>query len=228
MEVVLTDTFIASQKKASNIVSSCRQSLQNWLSHESSGSDPFKTFGDCVANQVSLVLSDATEQVTFEAQIRTTMADLLENYTCHDDQALTTPEIRTETWPSSEGQHLVFIQHERPNSQIHVIEDFITEDECLAVENEAAKTLHRAAVADGKGGSEYSINRKAMQAGIVVEWDKEKDGDLIAKLSRRVYDYTNHVLNLNIQEHGQEELMSIQYYGRGRNDTEPDRYMPVR
>jgi hypothetical protein len=228
MEVVLTDTFTSSQSKASDIVASCRQALQNTLSQESSALDPLKSFGDCVANGVTQELSDATEEVTFQAQIRTTMADLLENYTCLDDDAPTTPEIRTEIWTSREEQHLVYIQHERPDSQIHVISNFITEDECLAVEKEAAKTLHIAAVADGKGGSEYSTNRKAMQAGIVVEWEKEKDGDLIAQLSRRVYDYTNHVLNLNIQEHGQEELMSIQYFGRGRNDTEPDRYMPVR
>lgn len=63
-----------------------------------------------------------------------------------------------------------------------------------------------------------------MQAGIRVHWDKEKDGDPIARLSRRVYDYTNYVLGLDIQEHGQEDLMSIQYFGRGANDTAPDRY----
>jgi hypothetical protein len=63
-----------------------------------------------------------------------------------------------------------------------------------------------------------------MQAGITVDWSKEDKGDHIAILSRRVYDYTNHVLGLNIKEDGQEDLMSIQYFGRGENDTEPDRY----
>jgi 2OG-Fe(II) oxygenase superfamily len=38
--------------------------------------------------------------------------------------------------------------------------------------------------------------------------------------------YANHVLGLDIKENGQEDLMSIQYFGRGRNDTEPDRYTP--
>jgi hypothetical protein len=31
---------------------------------------------------------------------------------------------------------------------------------------------------------------------------------------------------LNIGEAGQEDLMSIQYFGRGENDTTPDRYTP--
>jgi hypothetical protein len=65
-----------------------------------------------------------------------------------------------------------------------------------------------------------------MQAGIRVHWEKEKNGDPIARLSRRVYDYTNYVLGLDIDEHGQEDLMSIQYFGRGANDTSPDRYTP--
>ena len=42
----------------------------------------------------------------------------------------------------------------------------------------------------------------------------------------KVYDYVNHVLGLDIKEHGQENLMSIQYFGRGLNDTKPDRYTP--
>jgi hypothetical protein len=63
-----------------------------------------------------------------------------------------------------------------------------------------------------------------MQAGITVDWTKESEGDKIAILSRRVYEYTNHVLGLGIEEHGQEDLMSIQYFGRGENDTAPDRY----
>ena len=72
-----------------------------------------------------------------------------------------------------------------------------------------------------------SDHRKAMQAGIRVPWHEEQRGNPIARLSRRVYDYTNYALNLNIDEHGQEDLMSIQYFGRGREDEHPDRYMPV-
>jgi len=107
-----------------------------------------------------------------------------------------------------------------------VIENFIREDECNAMEAAANDSLHHATVADGSGGSRLSPSRKAMQAGITVPWDKEKDDDPIARISRRVYDYNNHVLGLNIDHRGQEDLMSIQYFGRGFNDTEPDRYTP--
>ncbi|MGV2389772.1 MAG UNVERIFIED_CONTAM: hypothetical protein LVR29_20510 [Microcystis novacekii LVE1205-3] len=113
------------------------------------------------------------------------------------------------------------------SSQIHVVDNFISEEECIAMEKAAARTLHKATVADGKGGSRLSDHRKAMQAGIRVPWHEEQSGNPIARLSRRVYDYTNYALNLNIDEHGQEDLMSIQYFGRGRDDEHPDRYMPV-
>lgn len=71
-----------------------------------------------------------------------------------------------------------------------------------------------------------SCSGKAMQAGIKVPWERENEGDHIAILSRKVYDFTNYILDLNVDEHGQEDLMSIQYFGRGANDTEPDRYTP--
>jgi hypothetical protein len=66
-----------------------------------------------------------------------------------------------------------------------------------------------------------------MQAGIKVDWRTEKENGHIAVLSRRVYDYTNDALGLNIKENGQEDLMSIQYFGRGEDEVAPDRYTPV-
>ena len=152
---------------------------------------------------------------------------MLENYTCLDDTLDSTPDVEVRTWAyKEEPVRTVHVKHERPASRIHLIENFINEEECQAMEKAAQSSLHRATVADGKGGSRLSENRKAMQAGITVPWDEEADGHPIARLSRRVYDYTNHVLGLGIQEFGQEDLMSIQYFGRGKNDTEPDRYTP--
>jgi hypothetical protein len=116
---------------------------------------------------------------------------------------------------------------DRPGAKIHVIDNFITQQECDAVQEEAKDSLDDATVADGAGGSELDDSRKAKQAGIEVDWESEDDGDrLIAQVSRRVYDYTNHVLPFEINEDGQEDLMSIQYFGRGEDDEKPDRYMP--
>jgi 2OG-Fe(II) oxygenase superfamily len=180
----------------------------------------------CVEGGVASALERVNEEIAFQASVRKDIAATLENYTCVDDSLNSTADITTSSWlnPLENKAYQVHIKHERVASKIHLIQDFITPEECEAMEKQAASTLHRATVADGKGGSQLSENRKAMQAGITVPWNTPEHP--ISKLSRRVYDYTNHVLDLDIAEHGQEDLMSIQYFGRGRNDTEPDRYTP--
>ena len=66
-----------------------------------------------------------------------------------------------------------------------------------------------------------------MQAGVRVPWERESKGDLIARVVRRLYDYTNDAVGYNLTVEGQEDLMSIQYFGVGRNSTEsPDQYRP--
>jgi hypothetical protein len=129
--------------------------------------------------------------------------------------------MREEYWRGRK----VGIMLDRPASRIHTIENFLTADECQAVEEAAKPRLKDAVVADVRG-NRLSDSRKAKQASIIVHWEKEEEGDLIAQLSRRIFDYVNHVLPFDIQVNGQEYLMSIQYSGRGPDDKAPDRYMP--
>jgi hypothetical protein len=138
------------------------------------------------------------------------------------------PDVRSYDWDSGKDQvsRSVHVKLDRPASRIHHIENFASIEECSAIEKEAEKRLHQASTADGKGGHQISVARKALQASIHPDWDKEEEGNLITQLSRRVYDFVNHVLDLDISHEGQEPLMSIQYAGRGKNDTEPDRYTP--
>lgn len=183
-------------------------------------------YTSCIEANMTHVLLDTNDVLSFQSVALSNAVDSFESYTCSDFNLPTSPAIRNETWSNKGKKYDVGILHERPRSKIHIISDFITEEECQAMEDAARPILHKAAVADGKGGSTISPNRKAMQAGIAVSWDKEEEGDPIASLSRRVYDYANYVTGLGFKENGQEDLMSIQYFGRGINDTEPDRYLP--
>lgn len=182
----------------------------------------------CIEEGVAATLSRSNEEIAFQSQIRKGMAEKMENYTCADLTMETSEPVESTLWRGSKDAkpRQVKVMLDRPASKIHVVENFISAEECLAMEEAAKPKLHRATVADGKGGSHFSEHRKAKQAGIAVPWSKEADGDHIAILSRRVYDYSEYVLGLGITEHGQEDLMSIQYFGRGENDTAPDRYMP--
>ncbi len=185
-----------------------------------------KNLKECVASGVASEMEKAQDEIGFQSQIRTRMGESLENYTCADyDLPSSEPEEEVE-WYHKGVTRDVEIFVDRPASKIHLVHDFITPEECLAMEEAAKPKLHRATVADGKGGSELSPNRKAMQAGIKIPWEEEAEGNLLTSISRRVYDYVNHVLDMDIDEHGQEDLMSIQYEGRGEEDETPDRYTP--
>lgn len=231
-EIRFVDDKVKAEEQASQIVQGCKEKATSKLT--SAGGDAAKTqeamndLVQCVEVGVAASLTKANEELAFQAQVRKGMAEQMENYTCVDLEMDTTPALETKQWKSlrDKKSRTVQILFNRPSSKIHVIDNFISQEECDAMTAAAKPKLHKATVADGKGGSHFSEHRKAMQAGITVYWEKEKQGDHIAKLSRRVYDYANYVLGLDIHEHGQEDLMSIQYFGRGVNDTEPDRYTP--
>ena len=231
-EIVFEDDQIRAKREAQGLVDACQETAKEKLSLTNGDAALASTIMDelvtCVQSSVASSLAKANEELAFQAGIRRDMAAKMENYTCTDLTLGTSDALETTFWDGAKDKkkRSVQIMLNRPASKIHVIENFIDEVECKAMEEAAKSKLHRATVADGKGGSHFSEHRKAMQAGIKVPWDQEAKGNAIARLSRRVYDYTEHVLGLGIQEFGQEDLMSIQYFGRGVNDTEPDRYTP--
>ncbi|KAL7476262.1 hypothetical protein ACHAW6_002140 [Cyclotella cf. meneghiniana] len=223
MEIEHSDTKTIAEKSASKLLESCRADAKSHLLHSPhDAASILERLSSCVQSGVAVEIEKANEEIQFQSDIRMDMAELLEEYTCADETLNTTEAKATTSWRGKTVRVLL----DRPAAKIHYVEEFVTEDECAAVHEDVEGRLKDATVADGAGGSELDESRKAKQAGIEVDWDEEENGDLIARLSRRVYDYTNHVLPmLDIDEEGQENLMSIQYFGRGRDDDAPDRYM---
>jgi len=230
--VEFLDDQIRAQNEATDIVGGCHEKAQLSLEKAGTNVEEIQKSMDfllsCVEGQVANTLSKANEEIMFQSKIRTDMAAMMENYTCVDTELNTTEALRTEYWRGAKDRQKREVQVllDRPASKIMFVENFISIAECDAMADAAKPRLAKASVADGKGGSHFSEHRKAMQAGIEVDWESEASGDKIAALSRRVYDFTNHVLDLNIRHNGQEDLMSIQYFGRGLDDKEPDRYTP--
>ena len=173
----------------------------------------------CVLEQFTNHIAEARKEVAFETALREKMATQLETYACHDKDSVTSDPIRRTNWKNWK----VDVMHELPTSKIHLIEGFVDPEECKAILDVAEKaTLGSATVA---GGPKYSMARKALQTNVAIPWTQESNGHPIARVARRVYDYTNSVLEgLNIQEHGQSSFKYLHYSGRGRNDTEPDHY----
>jgi len=186
---------------------------------------------DCMTVGLAPRIKASDDEVEFERSLRLQASNIAENFTCVNIDLESSPDVITEEWISEKDSvtRIVHKKMERPASRIHVVENLASPEECKAMEVEAEKDLHVATTADGKGGSKVSPGRKAMQASIRPKFTKDGeplDNNLISFLSGRVYEYTNHVLDTNITHHGQEPLMSIQYFGRGRHDIEPDRYTP--
>jgi hypothetical protein len=177
----------------------------------------------CLENQLAAILQEKNAELAFQADLRTAMSATAENYTCADQTRETTTPKQVREWTHEGVTRQAQILHDRPSSQIHVVVDFISPQECDAIVQAAASTLHRGTVADGKGGSRLSENRKAWQAGVKVDWSTD---NAIAAVSRRLFDYANHVTGYNMTVDGQEDLMSIQYFGNGLQDKSPDRYTP--
>jgi len=227
MEVVHEDNEIIARESAAQLIGNCQEGALHALNSKAlSPTQAIESLVDCVEQSVSQQMIEANEEIAFQTSVRKSMGELFEDYTCADHDLPTTAAKETDLWVHNNQRYNVEILHNRPASKIHLIKNFISPAQCEAMEKTAAPQLHSATVADGKGGSELSPNRKALQAGIKIPWDLESKGDHLAEISRKVYDYTEYVLGMGIDEHGQEDLMSIQYVGRGDDDKEPDRYMP--
>ena len=210
----------------SDFTSLCRSAAEKALALKKSPAKVMAGLVKCLEDKTTDVLMKWNEELAIQTDLRLKISSLAENYTCADPTMETTPPVKERHWIHDGVTRNVGILHDRPSSQIHILHDFISREECDAIEAAAKPSLHRGTVADGKGGSQLSDNRKAWQAAIHVNWDKEKDGDPIAAVSRRLFDYANYAVGYNMTVVGQEDLMSIQYFGQGADDPTPDRYTP--
>lgn len=179
---------------------------------------------DCLSLAAVPALKRANDQVVFESRVRSGIASFMEEYTCNSIIDGGTPDQDLREWTNGDVTRAVHVKFERPAARIHVVEDFASLEECMAMEERVDGRLGRATTADGKGGFQLNENRKALQAEIYPDWSQDPSLDPIVRINRRIFDYTTDVLGLNISVEGQEPLMSIQYFGKGYDDTTPDRY----
>jgi hypothetical protein len=220
------DSSSKSRFLASDIVQDCHDAAKEYLEAGYDKESVMQEMLSCIEEATADTLEQLHEEEKFEESLRLSVSAKVENYTCGDEMLETTKATQFREWTHKNVTRKVHLLHERRDSKIHLLENFISPEECAAIQAAAAPLLHRGTVADGKGGHKLSTHRKAMQAGVRVPWEKEEQGDPIARVVRRLYDYANNATGFGLKIDGQEDLMSIQYFGRGKSDTEPDRYMP--
>lgn len=160
------DDNVKAAEKASRIVVACKEKASRKLVAAAGDAGKSQEAMDdlvaCVQDAVVATMAEANEELTFQAQIRKDMAEQMENYTCVDSQLDTSPALETTIWRSDKDgvSRQAQIMLDRPSSKIHVIDNFISQEECDAMGIAAEPTLHQATVADGKGGAHFSEHRK--------------------------------------------------------------------
>jgi len=100
------------------------------------------------------------------------------------------------------------------DAQIIVIDDFISDEECDAVQTQATPRLARATHAHEGDLSHVSKARDSQQATVRPEGGRKNERDLsdpIARLKARSVAMANHLSNYTLQLDGQEDLMAVQY-----------------
>jgi hypothetical protein len=227
MEVEVEDSASIAEEVSTSILSKCEDRVRRQIEAGLvDASDAIHKYTSCAHPLLSREIEIKNKEIHEQQELRTEIGVQWEEYTCADFDLPTTTPKSIHSWSYDGQEHEVGVLLNRDEAKIHYVKNFITPEECAAIEAAAAPSLHQATVADGSGGSHYQKSRKALQAGVSVPWHKEADGDPIAAVSRKLYTYINEATGYNIQTKGQEDLMSIQYFGRGVDDPEPDRYMP--
>lgn len=178
----------------------------------------------CLERSTTEAIHHWNREWKFHSSALKNIARQLEEYICNDIEANyeTYPHpLRSFDWVSRDQVvHKAHILHSRPASQIHVISDFIRQEECELVLKESEPNWERARVRDGKGGTIFSDTRRAWQAAVRIPWYLEQENYPVALLGRRIFDYADHVLGTNIPEIRQEPLMTIKY-NEPVNETAP-------
>jgi len=220
IELKHSDSKTIADEAAAKLLDECKSTAKRQLSKNTSNDADARAIileelANCVQDGITKEIERANEEVAFQTQIRTKMADSWDNYTCADKLGMNATEPqKNSVWKGKKEAILL----DRPTSKIRTIQHFLNEEECQAVER----------ASEGSWSSSQDGPWIAKEARIKVNWKREKGGDSIAKLSRRVYEYVNHVLpTLDISENGQEDLLSTHYSGGiGKEDRTPDRYLP--
>ena len=211
-----TDSKTIANESAVKLLDECKSTAKRQLSTEtSSNSDAATAMLDelvvCVQNGITKEIERANEEVDFQTGIRLNMADSWENYTCADKRGVNaTKPKKTSLWKGKKEDVLL----DRPSSKVRTVQNFLNWDECRAVER----------ASEGRWvGSEDGLSM-TQEAMIKVDLGENR-GDLITQLTRRVYDYIQHILpTLDIHEGGQEELRYTHYSGgTGKEEKAPVR-----
>ena len=170
----------------------------------------------CIDNSVNASLAKQSEEISFQESVRLKMGSKLVNYACVDPKMKQTTETENKTWTFFQDklERKVKVMMDRPSVQVHLMENFISEQECAAVE--AAAKLERVEGANGLW---------AVKGGFDIPW-AAKDS-LLTSLATKFYSYARDQLRvMDLDAANAEQMFVLKYHGKGADSEAFDRYDP--
>ena len=161
-----SDSKTLAEDKSSDASAYCKEQAMNKITSGVNSEDMHEiinSMSTCFVQQITPKIEELRDEIQLQASIRTDLALKWENYTCADLDAKPSESIENITWTYNEDRKRRKVQKlfDRDASKVYTVKNFISFEECKAMETEAAKTLHEATVADGSGGSHVVESRKA-------------------------------------------------------------------
>jgi hypothetical protein len=165
-----TDSHKRAQDEARKLLLECQESA----SSEGSTMDMVDYIAECMKQKTDEKIGTKEEEVQFQSQLRSNMAEELFPFACGDVNYTETEEGMNTTWDFEDMKYTVRVHHKRPSSVIVAIHDFIESSECQAVSNNVET--------DGKIDFERIDN-------------DESDGTALHDLAIKLYSYTAGLMN---------------------------------
>jgi len=209
-EIVHTDNVSTARDLAKNVLQECKASaIQNFDVKDPEAS--MTQLIDCIDKSVTGAVDAKKDEIEFQQNLRFSLGSKLVSYACVDPNVTMAESIDNTTWVNSGVTYKVKMLLDRPASKIAYIQNFISIEECAAVE--AGVTL---ADVDGASGL------YAKKGGMDIQWDDSKN--IITTLANRMYAYTADALRVALQGENSEQLFMLHY--PGGNAENPSRYDP--
>eukprot|EP00555_Chaetoceros_dichaeta_P006950 CAMPEP_0198255216 /NCGR_PEP_ID=MMETSP1447-20131203/5385_1 /TAXON_ID=420782 /ORGANISM="Chaetoceros dichaeta, Strain CCMP1751" /LENGTH=481 /DNA_ID=CAMNT_0043941535 /DNA_START=145 /DNA_END=1590 /DNA_ORIENTATION=+ len=256
------DNHSLALSRANTLLEECEAGTINAADDDVDAKGMVGDMARCITENLKFELNKSVEESDFQGKVRGDMAELLATYACGDAGMEATEADKTVIWNCPRHSSAtngggggrrnlsVDVMHDRPGSKVHVIKNFVSEAECRAMEEglpnvgggmRSSSTFSSSSSADSEedSPSNEEDGERILKHDIGIPWEKEDENNPLTNVSRRILDYTNHVLHLDINEHGQEGLTSIQYASAagtgpnipssssGDNTQSTTRYEPV-
>ena len=209
-----TDNESNARDQAAKLLEGCR------ANHLTAGTtatmDDMERLLTCIDHSINASLTTQEEEISFQESVRLKLGSQLVHYACEDPKVKQSTEIENRTWfyvPKKQTLQ-VKVMMDRPSVQVHLILDFISEEECAAMET--ATTLERTNGTNGLWAS---------KGGIDIPWNTPDS--TVLSLASKFYTYAKDQIKvIALNGENAEQMFILKYSGKGANASSHDRYDP--